>query len=84
MKSFITKLWESNFFWETVGYVALGLCILAQVTVGYLFILAQVLYTVANGMNIVRDYAMNLPTANKVRDIVFLAISIGLIIIKLV
>lgn len=83
MNGFVFKLWHNSTLWEVIGYAALAFCILAQITVGYMFVLAQVIYAIANIMNIVRDYALDLPMANKVRDIVFLAISIGLIIIKL-
>ena len=67
--------------WETVGYICLALCIIGQVTIGYLYIPAQICYLVANGLNVIRNYALDLPKANKVRDICFTAITTGLIII---
>ena len=77
------KIWKSNGFWEAIGYLTLALCICGQITVGYIYLLAQFAYLTANGLGIARDFALNLPTANKVRDVVFTAITIGLIIVRI-
>lgn len=77
------KIWNSNLFWEIIGYITLALCIIGQITVGYLYLTAQACYLIANLLGVVRDFALKLPTANKVRDIVFTAITIALIIIKI-
>lgn len=77
------KLWTNNAFWEIIGYLTLALCIFGQIAVGYLYITAQIAYLLANGLGVVRDFALKLPTANKVRDIVFTAITVALIVIKL-
>lgn len=77
------KLWINNAFWEIIGYLTLALCIFGQIAVGYLYITAQIAYLLANALGVVRDFALKLPNANKVRDIVFTAITIALIVIKL-
>ena len=77
------KLWENNVFWEIVGYLTLALCIFGQIAVGYLYITAQLAYLLANALGVVRDFALKLPNANKVRDIVFTAITIALIVIRI-
>ena len=71
-------------FWETIGYLTLALCIIGQITVGKWYLLAQSAYLIANICGVFRDFALRLPSANKVRDIAFTAITIGLIIIFLV
>ena len=70
--------------WEIVGYVGLALCIFGQIAVGYIYLTAQVAYLIANITSVARDFRMGLPTANKVKDIFFTAITIGLIAIKIV
>lgn len=80
----MTKIWKNNFFWECIGYFTLALCIFGQITVGSWYLLAQVAYLVANACGVVRDFALELPSANKVRDIVFTAITIALIVVRLV
>lgn len=70
--------------WEVVGYIALVLCVVGQITVGYWYLLAQGVYLIANVSSVIRNYALGLPNANKVKDIVFTGITVGLIIIYLV
>jgi hypothetical protein len=79
----MTKLWKSNTFWEGVGYFTLALCIFGQITVGTWYLLAQFGYLIANVLGVTRDFALNLPKANKVRDVVFTAITIALIVMRL-
>lgn len=68
-------------FWEGIGYLTLALCIIGQITVGKWYLLAQSVYLAANISGVLRDFALKLPTANKVRDIAFTAITIALIIL---
>lgn len=77
------KLWKNNTFWEIVGYSTLALCIFGQISVGYIYMVAQVAYLVANVFSVVRDFALDLPRANKVRDVVFTGITVALIAIKI-
>ena len=77
------KLWNANWLWEAIGYFTLALCIFGQIAVGYIYMAAQVAYLMANGLSVVRDFALDLPRANKVRDVVFTGITIALIVIKI-
>lgn len=76
------KLWKSDTFWEIMGYVTLALCIFGQIAVGYLYLIAQIVFLVANSIGVVRDIALKLPQANTVRDVTFTAITIGLIVLS--
>lgn len=78
------KIWNNNLFWEIVGYVTLALCVFGQITVGYFYLVAQTAYLIANVASVVRDFALKLPNANKVRDIVFTGITVALIVIRFV
>lgn len=77
------KIWNNNLFWEVVGYVTLALCVFGQIAVGYVYLVAQVAYLIANTASVIRDFALKLPNANKVKDIVFTGITIALIVIRL-
>ena len=77
------KLWNNNTFWEVIGYTTLALCIFGQIAVGYVYLIAQAAYLLANVLGVIRDFALGLPRANKVRDVVFAGITIGLIVIKI-
>ena len=76
------KTYNSNLIWEIVGYVSLLLCVFGQIAVGYIYLVAQFAYLTANIASVVRDFKLNLPPANKVKDICFTAITIGLIVIR--
>ena len=80
----LTKEQKTTIVWELVGYVTLALCIFGQIAVGYIYIIAQSAYLIANLASVIRDFALNLPAANKVTDIAFTAITIALIIIKII
>lgn len=73
---------QKTVIWEIVGYIGLILCVFGQIAVGYLYITAQIAYLIANLSAVVRDFALDLPPANKVRDIVFTGITVALIIIR--
>lgn len=75
------KIWENEKFWSGIGYLTLAMYIFGQIAVGYWYLLAQFVYLVSNILGTVRDFALSLPTANKVRDIAFTAITAGLIVI---
>ena len=77
----IKRLWYNDLFWEAVGYVCLALCIFGQITVGYIYLVAQFAYLLANAASVLRNFALDLPKANKVKDITFTAITITLIIL---
>lgn len=84
MKRFMLKVWTNTAVWEIIGYITLALCVVGQIAVGYLYIPAQLAYLAANALSVVRDFALCLPRSNKVKDICFTAITVGLIIIYLV
>lgn len=75
------KLWNSKTLWEGIGYSTLALCVFGQIAVGYWYMIAQGAYLISNIASVVRDFALCLPTANKVRDITFSAITVALIVI---
>lgn len=70
-------------FWEVICYIGLALCIIGQITVGKYYVLAQSLYLIANLSAVIRDFSIKLPTANKVKDIFFTAITIALLLLRL-
>lgn len=83
MKEKAKNLWTNKIFWEIIAYIGLGLCVFGQIAVGYIYIIAQIAYLVSNVTAVIRDYALELPPANKVRDMVFTGITIALIVIRL-
>ena len=80
----LKTLWHNNLFWEYIGYISLALCIFGQITVGYVYLLAQCVYLCANGLSLARSITIRLPKANIVKDFCFTAITLGLIVIYLV
>ena len=77
------KLWKNEIFWEIIGYVGLALCIFGQVAIGWFYLLAQFAYLIANVTGVIRDFALDLPQANKVRAFTFSAITLALIVIRI-
>lgn len=71
-------------FWELANYICLALCIFGQMAVGYIYMIAQVAYLIANGVAVVRDVKIKMPVSNLVKDICFFAITVGLIAIRVV
>jgi hypothetical protein len=67
--------------WEIIGYVLLAGLVIGQVTIGYWYLFAQFVYLICNITNVVRDFAQNMPTSYKVKDICFSALTLALIII---
>ena len=80
----IKSLWHNAIFWECVGYISLALCIFGQITVGYTYIPAQMVYLCANILSLVRSISIKLPKANIIKDITFTAITFGLIVIYII
>lgn len=70
--------------WEIVGYIGLALCVFGQIAIGWVYLVAQCAYLLANISGVARDFALKLPNANKVKDIVFTAITLALIVIRIV
>lgn len=80
----MNKFWNCKVFWEVIGYTTLALCVFGQITVGTWYLIAQFAYLISNILGVVRDFALHLPTANKVRDFVFTGITLALIITRIV
>ena len=78
------SLWHNQIFWEIIGYISLALCIFGQISVGYMYIPAQMVYLCANVLSLVRSISIKLPKANIIKDVVFTAITAGLIAIYFV
>ena len=67
--------------WNNIGYLVMALLLVGQITVGWLFMLGQGAYLVGNVLNVIRDFKLKRPAADKVKNVCFTAITIGLIII---
>lgn len=67
--------------WDNMGYVVLVLLLIGQVTVGWFFMVGQGAYLIGNIINVARDFALDRPKADKIKNVCFTAITIGLIIL---
>lgn len=70
-------------FFETINYLVLILLIVGQCTVGSNFLIGQCIYLVANLISVTRCWVLRRPAADKIKDSTCMAITIGLIGIKL-
>ena len=73
-----------NPFWEFVGYLSLSGLVIAQITVGYWYLFAQIIYLACNIANLVRAICQKMPPSYIVKDSTFTAITLGLIIIWII
>lgn len=71
----------NNKTWNNMGYLVMALLLVGQVTVGWLFMVGQGAYLVGNTINVVRDFKLGRPASDKVKNICFTAITLGLIIV---
>lgn len=74
-------------FWkmfENFQYVVLVLFIVAQCTIGGFYLLGQGLYLVGNGIQVVRCFYLGRPVSEKVTNICFFGITLGLIVMALI
>ena len=71
-----------NRFENEVGFLIMALLIIGQCTVGEWFFFGQAVYLMANGLNVIRDFVLKRPISDKVKDVCFSAITIGLILIR--
>lgn len=67
--------------WANMGYVVMALLLVGQVTVGWAFLLGQGAYLVGNVLNVIRDFKLGRPASDKVKNVCFTAITVGLMII---
>jgi len=65
---------------ENLQFVVLIGLILGQCTVGSNFYLGQFIYLFCNAVSIVRNFALNRPAADKVKECCCFAITLGLIL----
>lgn len=75
---------KKNVMWEIMGYIALGLLIVGQVTIGFSFWIGQIAYLVADIIVIIRCFAVKQETSDKVKNIALTAICIGVMIVKFI
>lgn len=65
--------------WELVAYVCLVLTIIGQVLTASNVLVAQSVWLASNVLFVARDFALQRPTADKVKDVAMLGITIGLV-----
>jgi hypothetical protein len=75
---------NKRIFLENSMYAVLGILVIAQCVVGESFYLGQGLFLLGNIVKTIRTFALRRPKAEKVTDIAFTAITIGIILIRLV
>ena len=74
---------EKEKFWENSMYAVIVLLVIGQITVGWLFYVGQSAYFIGNIINVLRDFKMNRPKADKIKNLLFTAITIGLIMLRM-
>lgn len=75
---------KKSVIWEIMGYIALGLLIVGQVTIGFSFWIGQIAYLVADIIVTIRCFAVKQETSDKVKNIALTAICIGVMIVKFI
>lgn len=74
---------EKEKFWENSMYAVIVLLVIGQITVGWLFYVGQGAYLVGNIISVLRDFKMDRPKADKIKNLLFTAITIGLIMLRM-
>lgn len=74
---------EKEKFWENSMYAVIVLLVIGQITVGWLFYVGQGAYLIGNIIGVLRDFKMDRPKADKIKDLLFTAITIGLIMLRM-
>lgn len=69
----------STFVWENLQLLTLGLTIAGQVIIGANYLTAQAIWFIANVISLARDFALNRPLADKIRDAGLTALTVGLV-----
>lgn len=75
---------KKNVIWEIMGYIALGLLIVGQVTIGFSFWIGQIAYLIADIIVTIRCFAVKQETSDKVKNIALTAICVGVMIVKFI
>lgn len=63
-------------------YIALVAFIIAQCIVGKNFIIGQSIYLIANCISVFRDFVLDRPTADKIKDSCCFGLTLGLILLN--
>lgn len=66
-------------FWEQLQLLTLALTIVGQCVIGGFFFLGQGIWLIANIISLIRDFKLNRPYADKVKNATMTAITIGII-----
>lgn len=69
-----------NKFFENLQYVVLAGVIIGQCVVGTNFYLGQFIYLICNLISFVRDFVLDRPNADRIKDCACTAITLGLIL----
>lgn len=72
-----------KFFENQIGFMIMFMLIIGQCTVGEWFFFGQIVYLIANIGSTVRDFVLKRPASDKVKNICFSAITLGLILVRL-
>ena len=67
-----------------VLYVAMFMTVLGQCIVGNMFYVGQGLFLTANVIYLTRDFKLNRPKADKIKNTLFTAITVGIIVMQLI
>lgn len=68
---------------ENLQYLVLVLFILAQCVIGPVYLLGQGLYLVGNGIMVCRAFYLRRPVSEKISNLCFFGLTLGLIFIRL-
>lgn len=68
---------------ENLQYPVLILLIVAQCVIGRVYLFGQALYLIGNGIQIYRSFKLGRPKSEKITNITFFGITLGLILIAL-
>lgn len=70
-------------FFENLNYIVLMLLIVGQCTIGANWVIGQCVYLTANVISVSRCWMLKRPAADKIKDCACLAITLGLLGIRL-
>ena len=74
---------EKEKFWENSMYAVIVLLVIGQITVGWLFYVGQGAYLIGNIISVLRDFKIDRPKADKIKNLLFTAITIGIIMLRM-
>ena len=67
-----------------VLYIAMFMTVLGQCVVGNIFYVGQGLFLIANVIYLIRDFKLGRPKADKIKNTLFTAITVGIILMQLI